>query len=34
MYNIYKLLEILSEDEHISDVIQKITEKYKVDSFL
>lgn len=33
MRNIYKLLEILSEDEHISDVIKKVIEKYRVDSF-
>ena len=33
MHNIYKLLEILSEDEHISDVIKKVIEKYRVDSF-
>lgn len=33
MHNIYKLLEILSEEEHISDVIKKVIEKYKVDSF-
>lgn len=33
MRNIYRLLEILSEDEHISDIIEKIIEKYKVNSF-
>lgn len=33
MRNIYKLLEILSEDEHISDVIKKVIEKYRADNF-